>query len=40
MKQFVITPVAGKRLIGKARKINPPYVRFAACDRFVRRNNQ
>ena len=40
MKQFVIIPVAGKRLIGKAREINPPYVRFAACDRFVRRNNQ
>jgi len=40
MKQFVITPAARKRLIGKARQINPPDVRFAACDRFVRRKNQ
>lgn len=40
MKQFVITPAAGKRLIGKAREINLPDARFTAGDRFVRRNNQ
>ena len=40
MKQFVIIPVAGKRLIRKARQINLPDARFTAGDRFVRRKNQ
>jgi hypothetical protein len=40
MKQFVITPAAGKRLIGKARQINPQDTRSATCDHFVRRKNQ
>jgi len=40
MKEFVIIPTAGKRLIGKAKQINSPNARFAADGCFVKRKNR